>query len=145
MTRHSPQDQLAEQQRQLVDALTGRGEPPASFEASNLAIARTALLRKRMYPVAKSVPALATALQQRFEPLFREYASSFPIASEALSADARQFAMWVALRRDATGAPLRAAAAILLGPRTPVKRVRLGDRRAWLVRVSATRVWRWWW
>lgn len=54
--------EVARKQAALLAALRGNAETPLEFNATNVAVARGALLRKRARGIEKSWPALAAAL-----------------------------------------------------------------------------------
>jgi hypothetical protein len=86
---------LAEQQKALVNALTGGAAAPDGFDHDQIETTATALAAKRLRTAQKAWPALAEALAERFEPLFRRYASEKPLADEGPHADARAFLSFV--------------------------------------------------
>ena len=74
---------LAVRQQALLDRLTGPAAtvPTAGFDGDQLAAARRSLLAKRMHEVARSWPATAGWLGERFPARFAAYASTHPLPS----------------------------------------------------------------
>lgn len=73
----APQD-LAARQAALVAALVAGAPLPAGFDATRVAAARAALLRKRAGEVARNWPMLAAGLGHRWPAVFREWAATRP-------------------------------------------------------------------
>lgn len=69
---------LAARQAALVAALVAGAPPPAGFDATRVAAARAALLRKRAGEVARHWPMLAAGLGHRWPAAFQEWAATRP-------------------------------------------------------------------
>src|SRR5262245_31430986 len=74
----SAEAHLAERQAELVRALTGRGPPPAGFDATRVCVVALSLVLKRLQAVQRAWPALARALGDDFDHLFPDYATATP-------------------------------------------------------------------
>jgi hypothetical protein len=128
-------DALAARQSELLHALLRGGDFPAGFDARMASAAALALRRKRAQAVARSLPALAQALGEQFEPLFCEHAAAAPSpAKPGGMADGLRFAHAVpaAMLTDAARTELllrRAQRPAFLGA------ARLHDARCLLVVV----------
>ncbi len=86
-------DDLARRQEELVRALVAGGPLPAEFDSATVDTVRAALLNKRAAEIAAHYPALPSALGDRYEMLFRRWASSRPKVSTAEDAEAFYRAM----------------------------------------------------
>jgi hypothetical protein len=139
-------------QAALVSALTGRGAPPAGFDAGRLRAAKSALTAKRLEAVARAWPGVAEALGDCFEEHFHTFTMTTPLPRiGGPLADGRAFLHWLAaanslpeagrlqalvvdLRYTTTAGGLRPRrwpslkAALLHGPR----RLVVGLRLPWL-------------
>src|SRR5690606_42109657 len=69
---------LAARQAALVAALVAGAPLPAGFDATRVAAARTALLRKRAGEVARLWPMLAAGLGHRWPAIFQQWAAPPP-------------------------------------------------------------------
>nr|WP_042180878.1 hypothetical protein [Kibdelosporangium sp. MJ126-NF4]CEL14648.1 Uncharacterized protein conserved in bacteria, NMA0228-like [Kibdelosporangium sp. MJ126-NF4]CTQ96723.1 Uncharacterized protein conserved in bacteria, NMA0228-like [Kibdelosporangium sp. MJ126-NF4] len=89
-------DQLAEQQARLLRALLADGPPPPGFDPQRLRVEATALRSKRRRVVAMIQPDVCADLEDRFVPLFTEYAKAHPrtVGSRARE-DAAAFVEWL--------------------------------------------------
>ena len=73
----APRD-LAARQAALVAALVAGAPLPAGFDATRVAAARAALLRKRAGEVARLWPMLAAGLGHRWPAIFQQWAAQRP-------------------------------------------------------------------
>lgn len=98
MSDATPDDRaaLADQQRQLVAALSGDGDIPAGLDASRVALAARSLHAKRARAVARTWAVLKTSLADRFAPVFAAYARANPLPDTSPLDDGRAFAEWLA-------------------------------------------------
>lgn len=71
-------DRLAERQAQLLHALLAGGPTPAGFDPRRLEVEARALRSKRRGVVAMIEPDACADLEDRFVPLFDEYAKTHP-------------------------------------------------------------------
>ncbi|GAB3154211.1 hypothetical protein GCM10027290_48300 [Micromonospora sonneratiae] len=69
---------LATRQAELVATLVSGAPVPAGFDPRLVAVARTALLRKRAGDVARHWPLLAAGLGDRWLPTFAQWAATRP-------------------------------------------------------------------
>ena len=123
---------LADRQAQLVQALNQGGRMPAGFDERRMTLAADSLRRKRRRSVEKVWPALCSALGDQFATTFDAYAWRYPPQNP--SADARQFARWLAnLPGLSDRVRVRLAAARLM-PLLPVI-LRLREARRWVVLI----------
>ncbi|MCP2168299.1 hypothetical protein [Goodfellowiella coeruleoviolacea] len=98
---------LAAQQAELLHALLAGGTPPAGFDQQRLRAEASALLAKRRGVVAVLRPDLTEALDERFRPLFDEFAADHPRrAGTRMRQDAAAFATWL-VERGALPPPRR--------------------------------------
>lgn len=79
---------LARRQRAMIEALT-IGGVPGDFDADQIAVAARSLASKRRKTAQQAWPLLADALGERFESLFTQYASRFPVPANGGIDDAR--------------------------------------------------------
>ena len=86
---------LARAQDRLAEALVGHGEPPPDFAADRVAVARSALVRKRSRAVARYAPRVAAALGQRLGEVFADYARATPKPPGDAAADVSAFASYL--------------------------------------------------
>jgi len=94
---------LAEQQANLVAALTGKGPLPPGFDATRLRAAAAALAFKRARAVAQAWPSLHAMLGNDFRACFAAYAAQAPIPQHGGPlADGRAFVRYVAARMPVT-------------------------------------------
>jgi hypothetical protein len=140
---HDPDRQsLADQQARLVAALTAGAAPPAAFDPAQLSAAVRSLYRKRARAVAKTWPALAASLGDRFDDLFAAYAIAHPLPVDGALADGHVFADHL---RRANELPDPARVELLLHQTTrgwPIRLARLRDahRLALALRLPTGRV-----
>jgi hypothetical protein len=93
MSRPDARARLAQQQGELVQALTGRGGVPAGFEPEQVSVAARSLANKRRREVAHAWPALVRALGECFTDRFAAFAATVPLPAEGGPlADGRAFA-----------------------------------------------------
>lgn len=87
---------LAAEQAALLRALLAGGPAPAGFEEQALRVEADALLAKRRRVVAQLAPEVAGELEERYRPLFDEYARAHPrtVGSRARE-DAAAFSAWL--------------------------------------------------
>jgi hypothetical protein len=89
-------DRLAEQQAQLLRALLADGPPPPGFDPRRLEVEARALRSKRRGIVAMLEPDVCADLEDRFVPLFTEYATAHPrVDGTRMRDDARAFVEWL--------------------------------------------------
>ncbi|RSM77004.1 hypothetical protein DMH04_35765 [Kibdelosporangium aridum] len=89
-------DRLAEQQAQLLHALLADGPPPPGFDPERLEVEAKALRSKRRQIVAMIEPDVCADLEDRFVPLFTEYAKAHPRKDGSrMRDDARAFVEWL--------------------------------------------------
>jgi hypothetical protein len=89
-------DRLAEAQAELLRALLADGPGPAGFDADRLRVEANALRSKRRRVVAMLEPDACAELEDRFVPLFDEYARAHPRATGSRAReDARTFVEWL--------------------------------------------------
>ncbi|MBP2330855.1 hypothetical protein JOF56_011240 [Kibdelosporangium banguiense] len=89
-------DRLAEAQAELLRALLADGAPPAGFDPERLRVEANALRSKRRRVVAMIEPDACAELEDRFVPLFDEYARTHPKpTSTRAREDARAFVTWL--------------------------------------------------
>jgi hypothetical protein len=92
---------LAAQQAELVQALIGRGPPPAGFDPARLQASALALAKKRRTEAAHTWPALAQALGERFVDCFTAYAAATPYPQHGGPlADGRALVRYLAQRDE---------------------------------------------
>ena len=85
---------LAEQQAELLRALTGQGTPPPGFAEGRLGAAAEALVRKRCRAVARAWPGLARALGSKFADRIAGHVARTPLPEHGGPlADGRAFAL----------------------------------------------------
>ena len=88
---------LAEQQAELVAALTGRGALPAGFDRTRIDAAADALAFKRMRAVAQAWPGVRASLGETFRDLFSAYAAGCLLPAQGGPlADGRAFVRYLA-------------------------------------------------
>lgn len=87
---------LADQQSQLVAALSGNGDVPAGMDASRVTLAARSLHAKRARAVAKTWAVLKQGLGPHFDPVFARYATANPLPDTGPLDDGRAFAQWLA-------------------------------------------------
>ncbi|MBC6449482.1 hypothetical protein [Actinokineospora xionganensis] len=89
-------ERLAAEQAALLRALLAGGQPPAGFDEIALQVEADALLAKRRRVVAQLAPEVADKLEERYRPLFDEYARAHPrtVGSRARE-DAAAFREWL--------------------------------------------------
>lgn len=89
-------ERLAAEQAALLRALLAGGPAPAGFDEHALGVETDALLAKRRRVVAQLVPEVAGDLDERYRPLFDEYARANPrtVGSRARE-DAAAFTEWL--------------------------------------------------
>ena len=131
-------ERLAEQQRLLVECLTGGSTAPKGFDARQVATAAHSLLRKRARGVARTWPALARSLGDEFGDQFAGYAMTHDQPAAGYQLDGEQFVLW--LSRQVT-----------LSNDARIEWLRRGAMRGWPVKISrgtgggwilALRIWR---
>jgi uncharacterized protein len=86
---------LATAQQRLADALVGHTEPPPDFDARRIAVARSALVRKRSRAVPRYAPKVAAALGDRLGALFADYACSLPKPAGTAETDVDGFVAYL--------------------------------------------------
>ena len=91
---------LAASQGRLVAALGGKAVPPAGFDAARVELTGRTLLAKRRKGVARTWPALAASLGDRFAQRFSAYATDAPPHPGGPAADGNSFARWLDLTRQ---------------------------------------------
>lgn len=100
---------LAEQQAQVLAALSGRAGAPPGFSADQVKRAAHALAHKRMHTAQRAWPAIEPWAQR----CFADYAATVPLPSRGGPlADARFFVRWLAARGEADAALQRQALAV---------------------------------
>jgi hypothetical protein len=100
---------LAEQQAQVLAALSGRGGVPPGFAADQVQRAAHALAHKRMHGAQRAWPSIASSARR----CFAGYAAEVPLPSRGGPlADARFFVRWLAARGEADAALRRQALAV---------------------------------
>jgi hypothetical protein len=88
-------DRLAEAQAELLRALLAGGRPPAGFDPARLRTEANALRAKRRNVVAMLEPEACADLDDRFVPLFNDYAAAHPKPTSVRARhDARAFVDW---------------------------------------------------
>jgi hypothetical protein len=88
-------ERLAEAQAELLRALLTDAAPPAGFDPERLRVEANALRSKRRGVVAMLQPEACAELDDRFIPLFNEYARSHPKSTGTRAReDARNFVEW---------------------------------------------------
>jgi hypothetical protein len=87
---------LAAEQAALLRALLAGGPTPPGFDEHALRVEADALLAKRRRVVAQLAPEVAGELEERYRPLFDEYARAHPrtVGSRARD-DATAFTAWL--------------------------------------------------
>jgi hypothetical protein len=85
---------LAARQAALVSALVGGSAVPAGFDERRVAVARSALLRKRAGAVAAAWPLLAASYGAQWPTVFATWAASRP--PNGSLRDGWDFARWAA-------------------------------------------------
>jgi len=111
-------DALSQDQRDLIEALLGKGPVPGGFTGAELLPARESLLLKRRRGVAKAWPALAASLGVRFGPAFAAYATQHPgTPNGGSAADGWGFAKHLEAERVLKGAARLELAAFELAHR----------------------------
>ena len=124
---------LAEQQANLVAALTGAQPLPANFEADKLALAARSLLKKRTRGVERAWAATVTALGPRFADLFAEFCRGRGAADDHTT-DGLHFARWLHARGDLPDAGRLELLRNTAARGFPVRLIKLSKRRALAVR-----------
>ncbi len=131
---------LAEQQAALVRALTGRGDPPAHFDAERLRLAASSLASKRRQEAARAWPALARCLGERFRERFDDFAAQTPLPAQGGPlADGRAFVQTLAagewtddVRLEVLAVDLRRGARLRIAWLRQARRLMIGGRLPWL-------------
>ena len=104
-------ERLAADQARLVDALTGRSEPPVDFDAARVELLGQTLASKRAKTVARAWLVLAESLGDDFAARFNAFAQTVSPHEAGPGADGFAFANWL----DSQGLlPRRAAAEYLV-------------------------------
>ncbi|AXB43486.1 hypothetical protein [Amycolatopsis albispora] len=94
-------EHLAAQQADLLRALLADGTPPPGFDTDRVAVEVRALRAKRRRVVAYLRPDLAQELDDRFTPLFDEYAAAHPREEGVrMRQDAENFANWLTAKGE---------------------------------------------
>jgi hypothetical protein len=89
-------DRLAEAQGELLRALLADGPVPTGFDSERLRVEADALLAKRRRVVAMLQPDACAELDDRFIPLFNEYARAHPRATGSRAReDGQAFVEWL--------------------------------------------------
>ncbi|PWU10245.1 MAG: hypothetical protein C5B50_25870 [Verrucomicrobia bacterium] len=88
---------LHETQLALAQALLGVGPIPKGFDATQVALAATAMRIKRMHSAARTWPELARHLGEDYGLLFAEYAATHPV-QRTPRADVLEFGQFLAQR-----------------------------------------------
>jgi hypothetical protein len=87
---------LAAAQAELLRALLTDAAPPAGFDPERLRVEANALRSKRRGVVAMLEPDACAELDDRFTPLFNEYARGHPKSTSTRAReDARAFVAWL--------------------------------------------------
>jgi hypothetical protein len=89
-------EQLAAAQAELLRALLTDAAPPAGFDPERLRVEANALRSKRRGVVAMLQPDACAELDDRFVPLFNEFARSHPKSTGTRARqDAQDFVAWL--------------------------------------------------
>ncbi len=135
---------LAQQQADLVAALTRQGSAPDGFDRTHIDRSADALLGKRRRMVEKNWPILPEALGDSFRKTFCRFADAHPVATDDATDDGRRFAEFLLTEHVF---PLKAAPVLLaarLRSGAPVQTLRI-DAHRWLgfrLPLLGTRVFR---
>lgn len=101
---------LADQQADLMAALSGQGAMPEGFRHDRLETAKAALALKRMRAAARSWPAVVQLLGDSFSTAFTQYAQATPLPQEGGPlADGRTFVGWLSESQSLTDEIIRLA------------------------------------
>ena len=131
--------ELARRQGELVEALTGGGEIPSTFDEGRVRLTGRTLVRKRLRAVEKVWPAVAREMGERFETWFEEYARGCEFPGDA-GQDGAGFAGFLATRGVLGDAGRIECAAWRARRGWPIRCTRVRGRFVLVVRVWGGRL-----